>query len=42
VQVGKMNIHQSYGVVISEVDYRIMANIRRLEQGLRLTGLRIM
>jgi hypothetical protein len=42
MQVGDMNIRQSYAVVISEVDHSIMAIIRRLEQGLRLAGLRIM
>ena len=39
MQVGEMNIHQSYAVVISEVDDRIMTISSRLEQGLRLASL---
>ena len=41
MQVGDMNARQHYAVVISEVDHRIMAIIRRLKQCLRLVGLRI-
>jgi hypothetical protein len=40
MQVGDMNVHQRYAVVIAEVDYRIVATIRRLKQGLRLAALR--
>ena len=40
MQVGDMNIHQRYAVVISEIDHPVMAIIRRLEQGLRLDLLR--
>jgi hypothetical protein len=36
-----MNIHQSYTVVISEIDHCIKCIMRRREQGLRLAGLRI-
>jgi hypothetical protein len=40
MQVGDLNIRQSYAVVIAEVNYRIMTTIRRQEQGLRLARLR--
>jgi len=42
VKSGKRNIYQSYAVVISEIDHRIMAASRRLKQGLRLAGLRLL
>jgi hypothetical protein len=41
VQVGDMHIHQSYAGVISEVNHCVVTTIRRLEQGSRLAGLRI-
>ena len=41
MQIGDLSIDQSYAVVIAEVNNRVMATIRRLEQGLRLARLRI-